>query len=222
MFKVFGPCEGTNLQQPQMREFFRDNTLDPSSIDAILTKEILQLNSSDRNNIYEEIHGVRCMAPEESPQLLQTALEELDAELAKIPESEKRAFSYASGISSNSCSTDRSTPNYVDTDEFRLRFLRCELFNAQKAARRLVSYLDLITNTLPFEKAGLEVLKRPIMLSDFSEPEQIIIRKGHLQLLPFRDRSGRRVLAGVASLGISFDPQMWVSNIAKGTKEWTV
>ena len=218
MFKVFGPCEGTNLQQPQMREFFRDNTLDPSNIDDILTKEILQLNSSDRNNIYEEIHGVRCMAPEESPQLLQTALEELDAELAKIPESEKRAFSYA-----------RTTPttvtqheHYVDTDEFRLRFLRCELFNAQKAARRLVSYLDLITNSLPFEKAGLEVLRRPIMLSDFSEPEQIIIRKGHLQLLPFRDRSGRRVLAGVASLGMPFDPQMWVRNIAKGTKEWTV
>mmetsp|Transcript_7292 Transcript_7292/g.17843 ORF Transcript_7292/g.17843 Transcript_7292/m.17843 type:complete len:352 (+) Transcript_7292:620-1675(+) len=41
---------------------------------------------------------------------------------------------------------------------------------------------------------GSDTLLRPIMLSDFSKPEQDMIKKGAMQVLPARDSVGRRVL----------------------------
>lgn len=189
--------------QPHIEDFYRDETLNPLKVDDLLKKEMMSMSATDRNAISEEMHGVRCLAPNESKEFLEKALRELDLELSRIPPNEKRAFLQATSSSRNGA--------YVDTDEFRLRFLRCELFDAQKAARRLVNYLDFIAYYLPFQ-TGLEVLKRPIKLADFTEAERNLLRQGHMQLLPFRDRSGRRVLAVVASLGIRFEPNMWVSN----------
>jgi hypothetical protein len=215
-------------QQPHMRDFYEDDSFNPHKVDDLLRNEMMQLNVHDRNGIYEEIHGVRCMAPLETPELLERSLFELHTELAKIPPMEKRAFCHASAMAQkqkpnhrnsnrnrnhnhNHSDKTNTSNNYVDTDEFRLRFLRCELFDVRKAARRLVNYLDLIAYCLPFQK-GMDVLHRPITLSDLSDAEKNMLGKGHLQLLPFRDRSGRRVLAGVASLGIRFDPRMLVRN----------
>jgi len=204
-----GDEEAEKRHQPHMDRFYSDINLNPDNVDGLLRDEMMQLGVGNRNNICEEIHGVRCMAPLETPQLLEQSLRELDDELARIPLSEKPAFCHASNQNQNhSHSHTETKKNYVDTDEFRLRFLRCELFDAKKAARRLVNYLDLIAYCLPFEK-GLAVLQRPITLSDFSQKEKSILQKGHLQLLPFRDRSGRRVITNVASLGIRFDPHMW-------------
>jgi hypothetical protein len=233
--------EGHHQQQPHMRDFYRDDSFNPHKVDDLLRNEMMKLSVKDRNGIYEEIHGVRCIAPIETPEFLERSLIELNTELARIPPSEKRAFCHASSTSTststltstqnnnnynynycnnqnnhninyniNNHNNSNKKTNYVDTDDFRLRFLRCELFDVRKAARRLVNYLDLIAYGLPFEK-GLVVLQRPITLSDLNDAEQSILRKGHLQLLPFRDRSGRRILTVVASLGIRFDPQMWVS-----------
>lgn len=215
-------------KQPQLFNFYEDDILNPNEVDHLLRDEMMQLSVRDRNKIFEEIHGVRCMAPDETPKFLERALLEIDSELAKIPIANKKAFLAATASRKNNSNQNNvcnnknhdknerkhgdccgvCSVNFVDSAEFRLRFLRCELFDAKKAAQRLVNYLELITTMMPF-KRGSELLKRPITLADFDEVEQSILRKGHLQLLPFRDRSGRRVLAGVASLGIRFDPLQW-------------
>jgi len=192
-------------QDQQYRDFYNDKILNPVKVDTLIEEEMMNLSFHDRNSISEEIHGVRCLAPPETKNFLERSLDALEIELSKIPPSEKRAFLQAIG---NSDQNDSKQTKFVDRDEFRLRFLRCELFDAKKAAKRMVQYLDLIAFHLPFEN-GLAVLHRPITLSDLSEAEQMLLRKGHLQLLPFRDRSGRRVLTGVASLGIQFDPRKW-------------
>lgn len=201
--------------QPNIKKFYSDETYSPYNVDTLVNNEMMELNVKTRNKIYEEIHGVRCMAPFETPELLERSLKLLDAELASIPPSEKRAFCHASnqknGSGDNNSSSTESIDDqkiYVNTDEFRLRFLRCELFNAKKAARRLVGYLDLIAYCLTFKK-GLAVLQRPITLLDLDDIEQMVLRQGHLQILPFRDRSGRRILTAVASLGINYDPNVW-------------
>jgi len=58
------------------------------------------------------------------------------------------------------------------------------------------------------ELFGIYALYRPIRLSDFSEYELQKIRLGNLQLLPFRDRSGRRILSIVGNLAMEFDPTL--------------
>ena len=131
----------------------------------------------------EEIHGVTCLAPNETPELLQTAFRSLDDELNTI--AEKPAFTLAQ----QQTSVVADVPYcYVNTTEFRLRFLRAELFQTKKAAERMVKYLALL-----YETFGLVALRRPIRFSDLTKVEHEFLRGGDYQLLPYRDRSGRRV-----------------------------
>jgi hypothetical protein len=58
-----------------------DNENDDREVDALLSKELLKLSFYDRSMIEEEIHGVRCMSPAETPELLSTALKEFQYEL---------------------------------------------------------------------------------------------------------------------------------------------
>jgi len=94
---------------------------------------------------------------------------------------------------SNSNTTNRTRPprnNYaIDDEDFRLRFLRVELFDFKKAALRFVNYFEFVHEFFGFEIAS----KRQVRLSDFSKEELRFFKKGSFQLLPFRDRRGRRV-----------------------------
>jgi len=58
------------------------------SIEDSLSKELLKLSFKDRVAIQEEIHGVRCLAPDESPELIERALEAFDTQL--LMEKERR------------------------------------------------------------------------------------------------------------------------------------
>mmetsp|Transcript_1263 Transcript_1263/g.2683 ORF Transcript_1263/g.2683 Transcript_1263/m.2683 type:complete len:456 (-) Transcript_1263:242-1609(-) len=112
------------------------------------------------------------------------ALNQLAEELnndAKIPANQKQAYLRSQQLT--------NPVSYVNTEGFRLRFLRLEFFNARKAALRIVKFLDVAS-----ELFGEFALERPIRLSDFPSHEMQFIRKGQLQFLPFRDRSGRRVM----------------------------
>ena len=148
--------------------------------DDLLSKELLKLSVRDRNHIQEEAHGVRCMAPEETPLLIQESLNRLTAEIDRIPNSQKRAYMLSQ--QRPECKA------FVNSYEFRLRFLRMELFDCRLAAERLVRLCNALLNLF-----GWFALERPIRLSDFSIAEQKVIRKGRFQPLPFRDRSGRKI-----------------------------
>jgi len=162
-----------------MDVFDDDPKDDPKYVDTLLSSELLRLSLKDRNDIQEEIHGVHCLAPEETPELLEQTLRNLDLELEKLPPDETKAYQRSQRI-----------PNtYVNTLEFRLRFLRCELLDAKKAAKRMMFFLNTA-----LEFFGESALERPIRLSDFKKEELKYMRKGRIQMLPFRDRSGRRAV----------------------------
>eukprot|EP00535_Pseudo-nitzschia_heimii_P003210 CAMPEP_0197176676 /NCGR_PEP_ID=MMETSP1423-20130617/2519_1 /TAXON_ID=476441 /ORGANISM="Pseudo-nitzschia heimii, Strain UNC1101" /LENGTH=501 /DNA_ID=CAMNT_0042626077 /DNA_START=326 /DNA_END=1831 /DNA_ORIENTATION=- len=165
-------------------------------VDDLLTKELLQLSFADRSAISEEIHGVRCMAPKETPDFLKRSLIDLQQQLDAMPY--KPAYDKAQAFARN---PEYSNKSYINTTGFRLKFLRCELFDVEKAAIRLIRYLDLM-----FEMYGLIGLKRKILLSDFSKNELQVLRAGFFQIFPFRDRSGRRIMCIVGQMGVQFDP----------------
>jgi hypothetical protein len=155
-------------------------------VDDILSNQLLQLSLQDRNAINEEIHGVQTFAPEETSEMLTEALENMDTEIEKI--SNKDAFVRS-----------QEFPNtYVNSADFRLRFLRSDLFDVKKAAKKMVTFLDLMS-----ELFGDFALKRQIQMSDFSKEEMQVFRTGHLQLLPYRDRSGRRIFCTVGGYGVT-------------------
>ncbi len=166
----------------ELRNETEEGMDDVDAMDSLLSQELLQLSMNDRTAMEEEIHGVRCIAPEETTQLLQNSLKNLAMVLANdeiIPPSEKRAYLLGMSL----------PRTHINTDGFRLRFLRFHLFDVVKAAKKLVNFLNITAILF-----GDVVLERPIQLSDFNKRELQLMRSGSIQFLPFRDRSGRRVL----------------------------
>ena len=158
-------------------------------IDDLLSRDLLSLSLQDRNAVIEEIHGVQTIAPDESPGMLQSALQELGLHIDQMP-SDKIKTAYLR------CQT-LYPDSYINGNDFRLRFLRCDLFDAKKAATRMVEFLDIVTDLF-----GDYVLERPIKITDFNWEEMQVLRRGHFQLLPYRDRSGRRIFAFVGGFAM--------------------
>jgi len=174
------------------------------AIDHLLSRELLKLSVNDRTAVQEEIHGVRCLAIRETPELIQRGLNEFRVELDKIPKDKKRTY--------DECRVramlyqDEQESCYALHDAFKLRFLRVELFDAAKAALRFANYLEFVR-----EFWGTEIaLKRLIRFSDFTKAEMKLFRKGYFQVLPFRDHSGRRVLTLLGGFNPEVDPVMRV------------
>ena len=153
----------------------------PQEVDELLSKELLELNVQDRNDIQEEIHGVKCLGVEETPQMIATALRLLMIELDHTNSSD------ANNVNNNSNSNDTNNIkfayylarykyyniSYINTIQFRLKFLRCELFDIQKTATRIINYLHIM-----LELFGIIALQRPVTLEDFTKDELRLFKKG--------------------------------------------
>jgi hypothetical protein len=72
--------------------------------------------------------------------------------------------------------------------EFRIKFLRAELYDFHKAAIRVTKWLDLLKKYF-----GDVALTRQIKFVDLTQQEQRILLEGNQQILPSRDRSGRLI-----------------------------
>lgn len=155
-------------------------------VDDLLSRELLQLSLQDRNAINEEIHGVQTFARDETPEMLGRALAKMENEINMIPS--KIAFD----------KSQQYQNTHVNDADFRLKFLRSELFEEKKAASRMVKYLDMVS-----ELFGDFALRRQIQMSDFTREEMQVFRVGHQQLLPYRDRSGRRIFTLVGGVGVN-------------------
>jgi hypothetical protein len=147
-----------------------------------LRKGLQSMPFQKRLQIQEEVHGVADPCPIETLQMIKSALKTMQEQLDDI---------WYKPI------YDKISPSsYLHTKEFRLRLLRCELFDCKKAAERLIRFTEYMK-----EEWGFEYLERPLMLSDLengtgNEGCEIMkfLRSGYTQILPFRDRSGRAII----------------------------
>ncbi|KAG7346909.1 hypothetical protein IV203_005978 [Nitzschia inconspicua] len=154
------------------------------TVEAELAKELYQMSVISRNEMTEEIHGLRTLAPKETLEMIDVKLEELDRALQSLPSKP----SYNEAISR--CS------EWVRSRDFRLMFLRAETFDVKNAATRIEQYL-----TFSRSHFGPEALQRPIYMSDLDKQEQEIVKAGNFQLLDYRDRAGRRIAVRMGILG---------------------
>jgi hypothetical protein len=152
-------------------------------IDDLLSKELHSLSIQTRTMVQEEIHGVTTLCPEENPAMIEEALKSMGRHLDAIRD--KHVYDQLSSSS------------YLHTREWRLKFLRSELYDSKMAALRFVKFTEYM-----HQEYDLEVLERPLRLSDLetkcgprSKEVMNSFKSGHSQLLPFKDRSGRRVMA---------------------------
>lgn len=201
----------TNKEDDETSNNNNNNNVLSSVIDKLSRiQSQVRMNQSiaERNAIDEEIHGVRCMAPEETPELIQESLQKFRKELNAVKSGKRDIYDRIVKSVQNRRRLEQqrqthspqfqqqrhhSTPTKhyaIEDDDFRIRFLRCELFHIPKAVERFLNYLNLVHKLWGFDI----VSRRLIVQSDFTKSEIKHLRKGYLQLLPFRDRSGRRVV----------------------------
>ena len=69
-----------------------------------------------------------------------------------------------------------------------------------------MTYLDT-----SFEFFGPVALAGVVRIKDLAKSQVRFIRKGHVQVLPYRDRAGRCVVVSLGSLGADIDQMEWVS-----------
>ena len=144
---------------------------------------------SETNENQNENDTITITPPElfEGERSLQLLTNELNND-EHIPRSKKYAYLLSQELQDKE--EDIFSLLYVNTNEFRFMYLRCEFFDIKKTALRIVQVLDFL-----FEYYGKYALYRKIQLTDFTEYELTILKnKGYCQLLPSRDRGGRRIM----------------------------
>ena len=212
-------------QQQRNRHHPHKNKQDDSSsqpavseeVNTLMAREMLQLSSEERQQVYHEIHGVEDQVCEEMD-MVSHAIDDLNHELDKILYNASPSAAAASSLlffggmgedndegnyesnilspysSLNGCDDDdiidvlQNYPSYVRNVSFQLMFLRAEKYNPKLACCRMVHFFK--EKRILF---GSHTLGRDITLTDMDERDMELLQSGYMQILPQRDRAGRAV-----------------------------
>lgn len=142
--------------------------------DSTLARAINSLSIAEREQTYEEIHGVADIIVE-TDAFVDEKLYELRKSLDDL---DPKPQAYTMAIDANA--------DYVHSRKFCLMFLRAERFNTSKAVDRILLFLE---KKLQF--FGAKSLGRNLRIDDLSEGDRRTLAAGSMQIVPFRDRSGR-------------------------------
>ena len=153
--------------------------VDPTMMDNLWAKELLELGVNEREVNDEGLHGIRSLAVAETPEMLNRTLNEMQNEIDYLPTAEKRG--HTRGLELGSM--------YIQSLAFRLKYLRCVQFDPKIAAFRYCKCLEYLS-----ELFGEYALKRRLYITDLSEDEISYMEEGQFQVLPSRDGLGRRIV----------------------------
>ena len=122
----------------------------------------------------------------------------------KIPIEQKQSYMKGcammgrDGTENSNAASPSSSAYYIHSPAFRLGFIRTEQYNIYKAVVRYVRCLELLETYF-----GAVALTRPLLLEqDLTRNEIKFVKEGYVQILPSRDRCGRRILVFVGSYGV--------------------
>jgi hypothetical protein len=151
--------------------------------EQLIAQALGQLSLQEREKVFHDVHGVADEIPEE-----------LEFVARKVHETREALIKLKSSKPHNSITealklAEKLRPDYVmNNQKFVLAFLRADRFDPNKAAGRMVRYLDWKLSLF-----GESKLCKDITLADLREDEMTMLKKGNFQILPQRDRSGRAV-----------------------------
>jgi len=162
------------------------------TVDKAWAREFFEIHKEKRESIFEELHGVRSRAVPETQETIRSGLLAMEQKIVKIvtatasPSASRASRNLVEG---HLLATEILRSEYVVAPEFRLRFLRAEFYDANKAARRYFKNLNYLLRLF-----GKYALMRPLELSDLSIFQRRCVESGKIQVLLHRDRMGRRMI----------------------------
>ena len=181
-------CSGNLINFAGIRGSLRDvPSLDET--ERVLVQELNELSVQERERLQEEVHGIANPMVEESPDLIERRLLQMDDELTRIRK--RSAYDRALFL----------CPSYVKDRSFRLLFLRADDLHPRRAAQRMVDFFDF-----KLELFGMDLLGKRIRLEDVPS-----MNVGYSQMLPQKDRSGRAILCALPKFQnyLSFTEKVW-------------
>jgi hypothetical protein len=155
-------------------------TQDPCHEDVVqeTAKLLNKMSLREREEILFDLHGISEKVDEAS------SAEFIAHRLALLQEALDKKI-YNKGAYGQALKMD---PAYVNNREYRLLFLRADLFDPYKAASRLMRHMETKK-----ELFGEELLCKDITQDDLDEGTRKLLYSGMWQELPLRDSSGRTV-----------------------------
>jgi hypothetical protein len=119
-------------------------------------------------------------APDETPLLIERKLSEFAQALGEINDADKtKGYIMAKERCPEECS-----------DDFKLVFLRCEVFNIDQAVQRWLKYWDTRIKVFGEERAFIPI----DTLDDATEDDKAALRMDYLQVADETDPDGRAIL----------------------------
>lgn len=146
------------------------------AMESIVASEMHGLSVTEREVIYEDIHGVS-RPEEESPEMIYQAIVETRNELACM----RLKGAYNKAVFLN--------PEYVNSDAFILMFLRALKYNPKATAQRIIDHFKYKQDLFGYDNVG-----RDLMYDDLDEGSKQALSTGAVQLLKGKDSAGRTLV----------------------------
>lgn len=159
-----------------------------------LAEELNALTVQERNDVYDEVHGVNEVI-QETPEFVADSLEKMRLEISKISKPKRRALNRAIFLK----------PSLEHDDKFHLAFLRSVRFDTTEAAKRICNHFEH-----KIQLFGEEKLVKKITFEDLSKEDKEVMSQGPVEAIHTRDRQGR-ALNFAAALRFNMDVNKWDS-----------
>lgn len=164
----------------------------PSAV--MISESLKAMPSRQRERLYYELHGVESEEtadgsgnePESGEQIHQHLIQ-MQLEISRFRKNNPRNRQ----LEALNIAESRN-PSFVYDPAFRTRFLRCERWDATKAAARFIRHLDW-----KLELFGEAKLTRDITMDDLQPEDLAMLYKGYTQRLPVRDSAGRAIYVNI-------------------------
>lgn len=150
----------------------------PEEMDNVWAKELAGIRAEEREMNEKMVHGIDSGIAE-TPEMINNALDEMELEIHKTPPKLKTA--HERGLALNSM--------YIQSKDFRLKFLRSVRFDPKLAAVRYFLCLEYLRDVF-----GEYALTRRLYITDLNKEALEYMKEGQYQLLPCRDCLGRRII----------------------------
>jgi hypothetical protein len=147
--------------------------------DVNLGREMNELSVPERQKVLDDIHGV-AEAQEETPELLEKSLAQLDKAICSLPRPDRKALDHAIFL----------RPELKNDIKFKIMFLRADYFVADLSAKRMALYFKY-----KLELFGEDKLVKKLSVEDLQEQDRNKSMAGFFLELPERDPIGRQVEA---------------------------
>jgi lipase chaperone LimK len=172
--------------------------------DALLAKAMAAMSVEEREQSIFDVHGVSGVVHEE-PSFVRAKLEDMEMELSKLTRGNKEAHMQA----------EAQNKEHVICRKLRLRFLRAESFNARLAAGRMVRFFEEKKKLF-----GPDKLTKEIKLRDLDKEDRKFLDRGLFQIVPQRDRAGRRIIIAMPMMREAGEETIRVSSIWWDRQVW--